>query len=245
MEAPHGGGLAHVPSFHPLKNPTRHLAIVIAAASTFITACVGHVEDAVVAPYREPREKPAVYEGMFNETQGRHLRGGTFPKLSDPQRRLLARINAQVNRDIQYLSDASNYATPDLAITEPLVRKPLLANLPPARYGDCEDYALTKKHRLAHARFSASRAFVALAMVPGDYGPITHSVLAVPEGGDWWILNNWDNLIQRASSLERWWDWEFIRPRYDSYLLSVQTRRIAEQSSATLPAAGSPSLPRE
>jgi predicted transglutaminase-like cysteine proteinase len=158
---------------------------------------------------------------------------------------VLGRINAAVNRDIRYLSDVQNYAVPDKAVTEPPVRRPLLARLPPARYGDCEDYALTKKHRLARAGFSASRSFVALAIVPEDYGRITHSVLAIPEGSDWWVLNNWDNDIQRASRLERWWDWEFIRPRYDNYLLSVQTRRIAEQAAAALPSSGGGARARE
>jgi hypothetical protein len=131
----------------------------------------------------------------------------------------------------------------DYAVTEPPVRNPLLAALPPARYADCEDYALTKKKRLDHAGFSASRTFVATATVPQDSGRTTHSVLAVPEGGEWLILNNWHNEIERASSLERWWDWQFIRPRYDSYLLSAQTRRIkyGELAATTAPAAAAPS----
>ena len=65
-----------------------------------------------------------------------------------------------------------------------------------------------------------------------------HSVLAVPEGSDWHILNNWDNQIQRASALEGWWEWTFVRPRYDSYLLAMQMRRIAEPGDAALPASG-------
>ena len=211
---------------------------ILAAAAALLAACLAPFEDPVDVPYLEPRGDSAAYQGMLNEAQRRHLRSATFPRLTKDERRLLRRVNADVNRDIRYLSDAQNYAIPDRAVTEPPVRRPVLAGLPPARYGDCEDYALTKKQRLDRAGFSASRAFVALATVPEDYGRITHSALAVPEGGDWWILNNWDNQIQRASSLERLWEWEFISPRYDSYLLSVQTRRIAEQAEALLPAAG-------
>ncbi len=228
-----------------MKRSTRHRAVALAAAAAVLAACLGPIEDAVDAPYREPRGNPAAYQGMLNETQRRHLRSATFPRLTDNERRLLRRVNAAVNRDIRYLSDVENYAMPDRAVTEPQIHRPALAHLPPARYGDCEDYALTKKQRLDRAGFSASRTFVALATVPEDFGRITHSALAVPEGSDWWILNNWDNDIQRASSLERWWEWKFIRPRYDSYLLSMQMRRVAEQSDAALPAAGAGAPARE
>ena len=217
---------------------THQWALPIAATTALLAACLGPVEDAIDAPYQEPRGNPGAYQGMLNETQRRHLRSATFPRLTENERELLRSVNADINRDIRYLSDMHNYAMPDRPVTEPRIRRPALAHLPPARYGDCEDYALTKQHRLAHAGFSAGRTFVVLATVPEDYGRITHSALAVPEGSDWWILNNWNNQIQRASSLERWWEWKFITPRYDTYLLSMQLRRVAEQTDAALPAAG-------
>ncbi len=219
--------------------------MLVAAAAAALTACLGPVEDAVDAPYREPRGSAAAYRGMLNETQRRHLRTATFPKLTDNERKLLRRINADVNRDIHYLSDVQNYAVPDRPVTEPRVHRPVLAHLPPARYGDCEDYALTKKQRLARSGFSPSRTFVTTASVPEDGRRIIHSALAVPEGSDWWILNNWDNQIQRASSLERWWEWKFISPRYDTYLLSMQMRRIGEQGDDALPAAGAGARARQ
>jgi predicted transglutaminase-like cysteine proteinase len=221
-----------------MKRSTHQQVVAMAAATALLAACLGPVEDAVEAPYHEPRGESGVYHGMINETQSRHLRTNTFPRLTENERKLLRRVNAQVNRDIRYLSDAQNYAVPDRAVTEPSVHRPALAHLPPARYGDCEDYALTKKRRLDRAGFSASRTFVTLAIVPEDNRRIAHAALAVPEGSDWWVLNNWDNHIQRASSLERWWEWKFISPRYDTYLLSMQMRRIAEQTDGALPAAG-------
>lgn len=220
-------------------------SIVCAAAAPFLAACLGPVEDSVVAPYREPRGKTSSYSGTFNESQERHLRSGLFPRLSAQERGLLERVNKRVNRDIRYLSDDRNYGQPDRQVTEPAVRRPVYGDLPPARYGDCEDYALTKKHRLGQAGFSRSRTFVALANVPEDGRRVMHSVLAVPEGSDWWILNNWDNQIQRASTLERWWEWHFIRPRYDTYLLAVQMRRIAEQADERIPASGGVARARE
>ncbi len=176
---------------------------------------------------------------MINAAQVAHLGKATFPRLTREEWQLLRRVNRAVNRDIRYLSDAANYGVLDRPVSEPPVRRPVTGKMRPARYGDCEDYALTKKHRLEQSGFSASRTFVALADVPQDGGRTRHSVLAVPEGDEWWVLNNWGNDIQRARSLERWWEWEFIRPRYDTYLLAVQTRRIAEESddAAAAPAA--------
>jgi predicted transglutaminase-like cysteine proteinase len=211
---------------------------VAAAAMPLLAACLGPAENAVVEPYREPVGRASSYDGTFNDQQQRHLRHGTFPRLSDLEWRLLERVNARVNRDIRFLSDWRNYGVPDRPVTEPPVRQPVRAALPPARYGDCEDYALTKKQRLGRAGFSPSRSFVALAQVPEDDRRVMHTVLAVPEGSEWWILNNWDNHIQRASTLESWWEWEFILPRYDAYILAMQTRRIAEQGNDALPAAG-------
>jgi len=199
------------------------LAVALAAAGA--AACLGPSADAPVAAYREPRGDPRDFHGMPNPAQRRHLYSAEFPRLQPYELKLLRRINAEVNRDLTYLSDLQNYGLADHPVTEPPLRRPLLARLPPARYGDCEDFALTKKHRLDRAGFSASRSFVATARVPERFGHTLHSVLAVPEGRDWWILNNWHNHLERAGSLERWWDWQFIRPRYDAYLFSTRTRR--------------------
>jgi predicted transglutaminase-like cysteine proteinase len=215
-----------------------------AAGAAWLAACLGPAVDAVVAPYREPTGRASSYEGMFNDQQQGHLRRGTFPRLSGTERQLLRRVNARVNRDIRFLSDWQNYGLPDRPVTEPPVGRPARAALPPARYGDCEDYALTKKQRLGRAGFSPSRSFVALAQVPEDDRRVMHTVLAVPEGSEWWILNNWDDDIQRASTLEDWWEWEFIRPRYDSYLLAAQMRRISGQAIETS-GAGTPARTRD
>lgn len=218
----------------------------LAAAGAFmLAACLGSEQSAVATPHREPRKLVDAPRGMLNEPQQRHLRTAVFPRLTSAEHALLHRVNHAVNRDLHYLSDVRNYGLPDVPVTEPPIHRPVLAPLPPARYADCEDYALTKKHRLTQAGFSASRSFVATATVPEDYGRSTHSVLAVPEGGEWWILNNWHDTIERASGLESWWEWKFIRPRYDSYLLTAQTRRVNEQADAALPGSGGPARARE
>ena len=217
--------------------------LCIAASAVALTACLAPGTGAVDAAYREPRGDHSEFGGLPNSPQRRHLYSATFPRLRPVERDLLRRVNSKVNRDLTYLPDLQNYGLADYAATEPPVRRPVLAALPPARYADCEDFALTKKDRLDRAGFSATRTFVATASVPHDDGRTIHSVLAVPEGSEWWILNNWHNQIERASSLERWWEWEFIRPRYDTYLLAAQNRRIkyGDVASTTAPAAAAPS----
>jgi len=217
-------------------------SLCAAAAGAALAACVAPGTGAVDAAYREPRGNRSDFQGLPNTPQRNHLYSATFPRLMPVERDLLRRVNSKVNRDLTYLPDLQNYGLADYAATEPPVRRPMLAALPPARYADCEDFALTKKDRLDRAGFSATRTFVATASVPDDDGRTIHSVLAVPEGSEWWILNNWHNEIERASSLERWWEWKFIRPRYDTYLLSAQTRRINYGDDATTaPAADAPS----
>ena len=211
---------------------------VLFAATTaaLVTACLGPSADAPSVPYNEPRTPSSAFRGMPNAPQRQHLYSSTFPRLQPAEKQLLRRVNTQVNRDLTYLSDLQNYGLADYHVTEPRVRRPLLVRRPPARYADCEDYALTKKHRLGRAGFSASRMFVATANVPDGAGRILHSVLAVPEGSDWLILNNWHQHIERASSLERWWGWKFIRPRYDSYVLARQMRPAVEENDTAAPA---------
>lgn len=179
-------------------------------------------------PYRPPRdaESPG-YLGMVNRRQSTHLMGTTFPQLSAEERRLLRRINSQVNNDIVFLSDAANYGVMDRAVTEPSPHRPAAWGYPVARYGDCEDYALTKKHRLVQSGMSASRIFVVRAWAPDIEGIVRHVVVAIPEGNDWWILNNWDDIIERASTLEAWWGWEFTTPRYVAYRDAVEARNTA------------------
>jgi len=216
--------------------------LAAAATAVLLAGCLAPGADAVKTSYREPRGNPREFRGMPTTTQRHHLQTATFPRLRPAEKKLLRRINAQVNRDLTYLTDWQNYGVADHHVTEPPVRRPRRVRLPPARYADCEDYALTKKHRLARAGFSASRMFVVTANVPERGRRTIHCVLAVPEGHDWLILNNWHNHLERAASLERWWNWQFIRPRYDVYLLSRETRHLAppDFDATTAPTATAP-----
>ena len=204
-------------------------------AALFLCGCAGFTpaRDAAAGPYRVPDDgDETVYEGFVNEHQMRHLRSATFPELNETERALIREINRDVNEDIRYLPDEDNYGLLDFAMAEPRVHRPAIRGLPAGRYGDCEDYALTKKKRLAESGIHPSRLFVARAEVPTGDGTKRHVVLAVPEGSEWWILNNWDNRIEPASYLARWWDWEFIRPRFDEYQQVVRWRNGAVRTAA-------------
>jgi len=192
-----------------------------------ISGCAGFtpVKDAISTVYRPPRgsDGPA-FENMVNAKQAQHLQRATFPKLSETERALMIEINRDVNEDITYLSDNDNYGWMDFAVTEPRFRRPVVWGKPMARYGDCEDYALTKKHRLTERGMDPSRLFVVSARVSTQEGDQRHVVVAVPEGSDWWILNNWDNRIEPASYLQKWWEWEFEWPSFDQYRQLVRAR---------------------
>jgi len=198
-----------------------------AAVAVLISGCAGFspVKDAANTAYEPPRGShgPA-FEDMVNASQVRHLQRATFPKLSEAERALMIEINRDVNQDITYLSDNDNYGWMDFAVTEPRFRHPVAPGMPTARYGDCEDYALTKKHRLAEHGMDPSRMFVVRTRVSTPEGAQRHVVVAVPEGSDWWILNNWDNRIEPASYLQKWWDWKFEWPSFDQYRQLVRAR---------------------
>lgn len=209
--------------------------LLFTAGALLLAGCVGFkpVADAPIGVYAPPRDaNSAEYHGMSNRRQVEHLRNGKFPRLTESERILLRRVNREVNDEITYLSDEDNYGCIDFPVAEPRLHHPVAWGLPTARYGDCEDYALTKKKRIVEQGMEPSRLFVVRAKVPTDAGLRRHIVLAVPEGSDWWILNNWDNRIEAASYLIKWWGWNFDWPPFDEY------RRVARARNGTLPRSG-------
>jgi predicted transglutaminase-like cysteine proteinase len=174
--------------------------------------------DVSLKPYQAPPGmQSASYRGMLNKKQVEHLYNANFSRLSDTERKLMVEINREVNEDIIYLSDRENYGWLDVPVSEPRFRRPLRRFMPLARYGDCEDFALTKKQRLVARGLDASRLFVVRAKIPMGEGFKCHAVLVVPEGGEWWVLNNSDDRIKPASFLMKWWDWDFYSPSFVEY----------------------------
>ena len=180
--------------------------------------CAAPPENAVVAAYRAPRDaRNSQYRGAVNHRQMVHLQRTVFPRLTREEHQLVRKVNREVNEDIIYLSDAENYGVWERQVSEPKVRKPAALGMPRGRYGDCEDYALTKKERLVKRGMDQTRLFAATALIRMQGQTWRHTVLAVPEGNEWLVLNNWDNIIDRASSLERYWGWHFIWPDFRLY----------------------------
>jgi predicted transglutaminase-like cysteine proteinase len=205
-------------------------------SAVFLCSCASFepAKDAAAGPYRIPEDaNRAAYHGFANKYQVEHLRRATFPRLRETERALIREINRNVNKDIHYLSDKENYGLWDFAVAEPRIRRPVARGLPAARYGDCEDYALTKKKRLADRGMHPSRLFIVRATVPTNKGVESHMVLAIPEGSEWWILNNWDNRIEPASHLAKWWDWEFIWPPYKDYQRLIRARNGSHLSATS------------
>lgn len=113
----------------------------------------------------------------------------------------LRQVNRQVNGEITYLSDMENYGAQDVHVTEPKITNP--AGMPKGKYGDCEDYALTKRSRLQKLGIPSARMAVVLVDVPNR--PISHSVLLVSAQNsfDPWVLDSYDNIIYPKSKLEK------------------------------------------
>jgi len=207
------------------------MALLLAGCASFQP-----VKDATAGPYHAPPgSNSAAYEGIANKLQDNYIKRATFPKLTATERALMIEVNRNVNEDITYMTDEDNYGLMDLAVEEPRSRHPRARGMPTARYGDCEDYALTKKHRLANLGMDLSRLFVVRAMVPTSAGFQRHVVLAVPEGSDWWILNNWDNRIEPASLLTKWWDWNFCWPAFDEYQRIAKMRSGGRYDASSAP----------
>jgi len=212
--------------------PATAIVLLLSACANFKQP----MADAAAVPYQAPPgARSAAFEGMVNRKQVEHIKRAEFPQLNAVERALIREINRDVNEDIIYMSDGDNYGWMDFAVTEPRYRHPAAWGMPSAVYGDCEDYALTKKHRLVERGVDPSRLFVVRAMVPTSDGTVNHVVLAVPEGSDWWILNNWDNLIETASYLKKWWGWDFYWPRFEEYQQLVRARNGWQHNAAARP----------
>jgi predicted transglutaminase-like cysteine proteinase len=223
-----------------MKQDTQRIGRFLPATATalLLAGCAGFapVKDAPNTVYRPPPDsRSAAYNGMINSKQAEHLKRTTFPALSETERALMIEINRDVNQDITYLSDGDNYGWMDVAVTEPRSRHPVARGFPTARYGDCEDYALTKKQRLVKRGMDPSRLFVVRTKVPTPDGTENHVVLAVPEGSEWWVLNNWDNRIEPASYLAKWWDWDFYWPPFEQYHRLVRSGNGSRYDAAARP----------
>jgi predicted transglutaminase-like cysteine proteinase len=122
---------------------------------------------------------------------------GWTQTLKPDEMKLVKEVNRTVNGEIRYLSDQANYGVENLPVTEPKLSKP--EGLPKGKYGDCEDYALTKAHRLKMLGFDKNRLTVTTVEVPKR--PNLHAVLLIKDGFDHLVLDSYDNLLYKKSQL--------------------------------------------
>lgn len=100
------------------------------------------------------------------------------------------RVNSDVNASVKYKTDLERYSVSDWWIE---------AN----GYGDCEDYALLKRHILLENGWLLSDCCITCCWVEtGDY----HCVLLVNTDKGWYILDNRYQWPMSPTSLPYKWD---------------------------------------
>jgi predicted transglutaminase-like cysteine proteinase len=100
--------------------------------------------------------------------------------LNDQTRRSLQDINSRVNDAIWPESDDRHYGRPEYW------------TIPTDGYGDCEDYALTKRKALIDRRFPQRALRMAVANTPGGE---RHAVLIVATDRGDFVLDNLTNAV--------------------------------------------------
>lgn len=104
--------------------------------------------------------------------------------------RLLRRVNTAVNQTIWPEDDTSHYGRPEYW------------TIPSDGYGDCEDYALTKRRDLILAGFPRRALRIAIAETPLNG---RHAVLIVMTESGAFILDNLlDAIVEIHQSAYRW-----------------------------------------
>ena len=109
--------------------------------------------------------------------------GSAQARISDPQATLerAIRVNRSVNNRVRQVSDMRQY------------RREEHWALPTARGGDCEDFALLKKHELIEAGIAPNRLLMATVL---DRKRNAHAVLVVRTGAGDYVLDNLTNRVK-------------------------------------------------
>jgi len=87
---------------------------------------------------------------------------------------LAKRINREVNASVTYKTDLEQYSTPEFWKEA-------------SAFGDCEDYALLKRHRLIESGFARKDLHLALCW---DETEAYHCVLLCSTDKGWFVLDN-------------------------------------------------------
>lgn len=132
--------------------------------------------------------------------------------LTDQNWRIIVNVNFYVNQNVNYKTDLNLYERSDFW------------NIADG-YGDCEDYALTKRRELRQAGCPMLCMRIATCWVEGPNGPGTgeyHAVLIIDTDRGSYVLDNRNSYVRHFDDLPyRWhaieipgqYDWEIITTR--------------------------------
>ena len=112
-------------------------------------------------------------------------KSGRTMRIGEAELSVIRTINSQANRTVRPVSDMQQYR-----IAERWA-------MPTKRGGDCEDYAIYKKHELIRAGFPPEQLLIATVL---DRKRQSHAVLVVRTGGQDIVL---DNLTDRIVSWQK------------------------------------------
>ena len=189
---------AAVPAATPAIAPAP--AAAISAANRVACNALGARNSASLAVFPQAERAPLYSGGRFLGTErvriGRTRFDASWDRVSDrtlsrrdmrrsigyaPRDRdaLLAKVNAWVNRNIEYRDDRVQYGSSDYWAD---ARTTLRSGV-----GDCEDYAILKMQMLAAA--GVARKDMMLTLARDTVQRIDHAVLLVKNGGNWVMLD--------------------------------------------------------
>lgn len=159
---------------------TAWLALVIGLTATLPAQSIDAYKGGALVPIRNVTAPPPGANGLCATYAWACAQGGKSLLMTENSMQVLRSVNARANRTIRPVTDQQQYR-----IAERWA-------LPTERGGDCEDYALYKKHALIKAGFPPEQLLIAAVL---DRKRQSHAVLVVRTGTQDIVLDNLHNRI--------------------------------------------------
>lgn len=182
------------------RGPARLRRLLPLVALLAATAPAGAVPrcgpiDLEVLRLEPPPTQYATFCGLDPEACA--LTGAPVLDWTEELHAVLSRVNARVNADVEFVSDADNLGEEEVW------------SLPVDCRGDCEDFALEKRRRLTGDE-GLPRAALTMAIAFHEVGLFPHAVLLAETSRGTWVLDNlhdevlcWDAVPYRYTRRER------------------------------------------
>lgn len=104
--------------------------------------------------------------------------------------------------DYSYLERINDYVNGIIVYEPEPIGKEIWRSLPHGGYGDCEDYAITKRALILKAGFSPERLHLATCVMPSSEA---HVVLIVEIGQRWVVLDNANEKVRPFEDVPYRW----------------------------------------